>query len=179
MVVRLPFPVLVICLVFAVSSQALSSPAAWAQDDLVKQSDVIAIVDIHERVLPTFSGSVLGTDGKEFPTAMILYSSSVAETLYGRIAKEPLIIQFDGAGDRSPLEVGKYILFLKAEGHLFTPLESGFKITKDKVFWYKKPFFDGSEGPYFGDVPFNDAIRDIKQLIEKFKKTSEPIGLSR
>lgn len=162
---------LVIGFIFAVCPEAFSASTAWPQDELVKQADVIAIVDIHERVFSTITGSILDRDGKEFPTSLILYSSSVIEILYGRIAKEPLIIQFDGDGDRNPLEAGKYILFLKAEGHLFAPLESGFQITKDKVFWYTRPFTDKSYGPSIGEVPLSDATRDIQHLIEKIKKS--------
>jgi len=162
---------LLLGLVLGCSFRAFPASTAWPQNELIRQSDVIAIVDIHSREFSMITGSIFEHDGKEFPTSLILYSSSVTEILYGRIAKEPFIVQFDGAGDRNPLEEGRYILFLRAEGHLFSPLESGFKITNDKVYWYVKQPNDESSGPNFGEVPLDEVIRDIKNLIRNNKKS--------
>lgn len=158
-------------LVFLSDRDADAAAASWRQDDLIRKSDVIAIVDVYERVFPNINGTIANPDGSEFSTALILYASRVREILLGRIPKEPFIIQFAGAADRDPIEPGRYILFLMAEGHMFMPLESKFRIKDDKVLWYKRPFLRGSDGPEFGEIPLSEGIRDIKRLIEKYKKS--------
>lgn len=143
--------------------------ASWYQDDLIKASDAIAVIDIHERKFPNINGSLLQKNGEEYPTALILYTSSVVTPLFGRLPREPFIVQFDGAGDRSPLKPGRHILFLKSQGYLYMPLETIFSVKDDKAFWYRKPFLKGSYGPDYGEVPLGNAIRDIKQLIRKYR----------
>ena len=164
--------VTVVSMMFLVgaASKAQCAAALSHQDVLIRESDVIAVVDILDRVIPLISGSVL-YNKTEFPTAPILYQSKVIQTLYVEIAAEPFIIKFDGAGDRNLLEKGRYLLFLRSEGHLFTPIETCFKIEDGKVFWFTKPFISGGYGPDMGKVPLDKAIIDVKSLIEKYKKS--------
>lgn len=150
--------------------RANSAAIALFQDELIRKSDVIAIVEIFDRVVPPITGVVLH-DKTEFPTSPILYQSKVVKTLFGTIPSEPLIIQFDGAGDRNPLEKGRYLLFLRSEGHLYTPIETDFKINHGKVFWFTKSFLTGGYGPAMGEVPLDQTIFEIKVLIEKYKKS--------
>jgi len=84
-----------ILLLVGPAPEAECAAAATFQDDLVRDSAVIAVVDILERVRPDITGAVL-FEKYEFPTAPILYQSSVVQTLYGKIPSEPLIIQFHG-----------------------------------------------------------------------------------
>lgn len=74
------------------------------------------------------------------------------------------------------MEKGKYLLFLRAEGHLFAPWATNFKINGNKILWYKKPFLPGDYGPEFGEIPLSNAIQDIQQLIEKYKKGGAASG---
>ena len=159
-----------ILLLVGLAQEAECAAAAWFQDDLVRDSNVIAVVDILERVRPDISGAVL-FEKYEFPTAPILYQSSVVQTICGKIPSEPLIIQFDGAGDRNPLEKGRYLLFLRSEGHLFTPMETHVRIENGKVFWCTKPFLRGGYGPEMGEVSLEKAILEVKALIEQYKKS--------
>lgn len=149
---------------------AFSAPASWHQDELIKKSDAIAVIRIVDTAVSPMSASILSKDGSEVPAALILYASSVTEILYGHLPKNPLIVQFDGEGDRNPLQQGIYLLFLKVEGRFFIPMETIFKITEDKVFWYKKPFLVGDYGPEMGEVALNEAMHQVKELIKKYKK---------
>jgi|GEM_PF-2935213 len=157
-------------LILAPARVAFSAIAPWRQDELVKAADAIAIVDIHQRISPQIAGSVIGNGGTDVSVALTLYTSSTQEVLYGRISKEPLIIQFSTGCDLNPLEEGRYILFLKAEGHLFTPLATNFRINGETVFWYRKPYLADEPGPEFGQVRLKDALRDIRAIIRKYKK---------
>lgn len=73
---------LIFSALFSGARSAFPAAAAWYQDELVKRSDVIAIVEIHERMIPAIGGSIL-SNGEEYPTALILYASNVIETLWG------------------------------------------------------------------------------------------------
>jgi len=156
-------------LVPGLCQRSVAMPISWPQDELVKRSDVIAVVKIYEVFSSAVSGSIFSRDGTEFPTAPILYTSEVTEVLHGRLPKNPLIIQYDGSGDLDSLEKGSYLLFLTTEGHLFTPLTTSFKIKRKKIFWYQKPFFVGDYGPEMGEVPLDKAIAEVRELIKKYK----------
>lgn len=165
------FLLLVACFIGMISASpqtAFSAAAAWRRDELVQRAEVIAVVEIHERVFPKISGSVLDDEGRELPTALIFYATTVQEILYGAISKEPLIVQFDGAGDVNLFEKGRYLVFLRTEGHLFTPITTAFRIHGDKVLWYRK---SGDGDPSFDEVPLKDALREVKALIGNLKKS--------
>lgn len=157
-------------LTLAVAPRAQSAACVLFQDELIRESDAIAVVDILDRVFPQTTGIVL--QGKtEFPTSLILYQSKVVQLISGEIPSQPLIIQFEGAGDLNALEKGRYVLFLKAEGHLFTPIATDFRVDDGNVFWFKKPFLTGGYGPEMGKIPLNHAIAEVKALLEKYKKS--------
>lgn len=157
-------------LTLAVAPRAQAAARALFQDELVRESDAIAVVDILDRAFPEITGTAL--QGKtEFPTSLILYQSKVVQSIFGEIPSQPLLIQIEGAGDLNTLEKGRYLLFLKAEGHLFTPIATDFRVDEESAFWFTKPFLTGGYGPEMGKVPLNQAIAEIKALLEKYKKS--------
>jgi len=159
-----------ILLLVGPAPEAECAAAALFQDELIRVSDAIAVVDILNRTFPDITGIVL--HGRtEFPTSLILYQSKVVQSISGEIPSQPLIIQFEGAGDLNALEKGRYVLFLKAEGHLFTPIATDFRVDDGDTFWFTKPFLTGGNGPEMGKVPLSQAISEIKALLEKYKKS--------
>jgi len=161
--------ILLVGLNVLLSQMVNAAGRALFQDELVRESDAIALVEIYGRAFPNVTGSLESDDQTQM--GLILYQAKIIQTLLGSIPTEPFIIQFDGYGDMNALDKGKYLIFFKAEGRLFRPLSTEFRIADDKVFWFKQPFITGDLGPIMGDVPLQDVIREVKDLIRKYKES--------
>ena len=155
---------------FSIASvaQCLGTPRALFQDELIKDSDTIAVVQILDREFTKTYGEIrLEDDTADVQTSIILYQSLVKQPIRGRLPREPMIFQFTDLGDRNPLSKNDYIVFLKSEGFLFRIVDA-FEIDSDTAFWFKGRFIAGDTGPTMEEVSLDRAIREIQQLIKQY-----------